>query len=228
MAENNFLGRWSRKKAGLVDEPVHTESKDKQVDDHKIPEEAQSHTLVSEAPEIENKAPPPPPTMEDVEKIDSMAQDFSAFMRSDVDPLVQQAAMKKMFSDPHFNVMDGLDIYIDDYTKSDPIPLEMLKRMNQSELLGLFKSAEELYPDSKAVYLDEVKETEETSKQESGPVDPPQTETSEVEQTDLPPSEHESIAPQMDIESEALDPKVLEKIPIGEKLAKPDSDHQDS
>ena len=31
--------------------------------------------------------------------------------------------MKKLFSDPHFNVMDGLDTYIDDYGKPDPIPL---------------------------------------------------------------------------------------------------------
>ena len=31
--------------------------------------------------------------------------------------------MKKLFSDPHFNVMDGLDTYIDDYGKPDPLPL---------------------------------------------------------------------------------------------------------
>ena len=40
--------------------------------------------------------------------------------------------MKKLFSDPHFNVMDGLDTYIDDYGKPDPIPLSMLRRMNQA------------------------------------------------------------------------------------------------
>jgi hypothetical protein len=34
--------------------------------------------------------------------------------------------MKKLFTDPHFNVMDGLDIYIDDYTKFEPIPAAML------------------------------------------------------------------------------------------------------
>jgi hypothetical protein len=60
-------------------------------------------------------------------------------MKPDVDPAVQQAAMKKMFSDPHFNVMDGLDIYIDDYSKPDPIPLEMLKRMVQSDMLNIFR-----------------------------------------------------------------------------------------
>jgi hypothetical protein len=78
-------------------------------------------------------------TLDDVEKIDRFAPDFSAFMKPDIDPAVQQAAMKKMFSDPHFNIMDGLDIYIDDYSKPDPIPLEMLKRMVQSDMLNIFR-----------------------------------------------------------------------------------------
>jgi hypothetical protein len=59
-------------------------------------------------------------------------------MRPDVDPAVQQAALKKMFTDPHFNVMDGLDIYIDDYSKPDPLPAGMLERMVQSKMLNLF------------------------------------------------------------------------------------------
>jgi len=35
--------------------------------------------------------------------------------------------------------MDGLDIYIDDYSKPDPIPMEMLKRMVQSDMLNIFR-----------------------------------------------------------------------------------------
>jgi hypothetical protein len=53
-------------------------------------------------------------------------------MKPDVDPQVQQAALKKMFTDPHFNVMDRLDIYIDDYSQPDPLPMGMLERMAQS------------------------------------------------------------------------------------------------
>jgi hypothetical protein len=64
-------------------------------------------------------------------------------MKPNVDPAVQQAAMKKLFSDPHFNIMDRLDIYIDDYSIPDPIPMEMLKRMVQSESLGLFRKFED-------------------------------------------------------------------------------------
>jgi len=65
-------------------------------------------------------------------------------MKPDVDPTVQQAALKKMFTDPHFNVMDGLDIYIDDYSKPDPLPPGMLERMVQSDMLNLFRKSEEV------------------------------------------------------------------------------------
>ena len=51
--------------------------------------------------------------------------------------------MKKLFSDPRYNIMDGLDIYIDDYSKPDPIPPEMLRRLVQSQMLNLFKTEEE-------------------------------------------------------------------------------------
>ena len=50
---------------------------------------------------------------------------------------------EKLFGDPHFNVMDGLDIYIDDYTKEDPIPPAMLRALNQARSLGLFDDAED-------------------------------------------------------------------------------------
>src|SRR5437899_8498343 len=42
---------------------------------------------------------------------------------------------QKTLHDPHFNVMDGLDTYIDDYSKPDPIPEEMLKSLKQANRL---------------------------------------------------------------------------------------------
>ena len=125
-----FLNRWSRLKSGENLEP-----------EKKALDQTRSElTTPSELKQPADAAEPTPSaTLEDVEKIDRFAPDFSAFMKPDVDPAVQQAAMKKMFSDPHFNVMDGLDIYIDDYSKPDPIPLEMLKRMVQSDMLNIFR-----------------------------------------------------------------------------------------
>jgi hypothetical protein len=81
----------------------------------------------------------PLPTMEDVALL-TQGSDYSRFMQRGVEPGVRNAAMKKLFSDPHFNVMDGLDTYIDDYGKADPIPASMLRRMTQSKLLGLFEA----------------------------------------------------------------------------------------
>jgi hypothetical protein len=124
MMPDGFLNRWSRRKAGKLDEPLAESDK------------------VDSAPKVvtqDEPEPLPPATLEDVEKIDRFDPDFSAFMKPDVDPAVQQAALKKMFTDPHFNVMDGLDIYIDDYSKPDPLPEGMLQRMVQSDMLKLFQ-----------------------------------------------------------------------------------------
>ncbi|WP_257645064.1 DUF3306 domain-containing protein, partial [Sphaerotilus montanus] len=85
--------------------------------------------------------PPPPaqpaPTLADVAQL-TPASDFTRFVARGVDPSVKNAALKTLFTDPHFNVMDGLDTYIEDYGLPDPIPLAMLRQMTQSKVLGLF------------------------------------------------------------------------------------------
>jgi hypothetical protein len=63
-------------------------------------------------------------------------------MGQGVAPEVKNAAMKKLFADPHFNVMDRMDIYIDDYSQADPLPLAMLRQMNGAKFLNLFEDEE--------------------------------------------------------------------------------------
>ena len=84
----------------------------------------------------------PLPTMADVALL-TRESDYSRFVSPGIDEGVKRAAMKKLFTDPHFNVMDGLDTYIDDYGKPDPIPMSMLRQMVQSRMLGLFADEEE-------------------------------------------------------------------------------------
>ncbi|WP_157268131.1 DUF3306 domain-containing protein [Azohydromonas aeria] len=84
----------------------------------------------------------PPPTLADVAEL-GRESDYSRFVARDVAPDVKNAALRKLFSDPHFNVMDGLDIYIDDYGKPDPIPPSMLRQLAQSKMLGLFDDEED-------------------------------------------------------------------------------------
>jgi uncharacterized protein DUF3306 len=65
----------------------------------------------------------------------SIDSDFSAYLGPSVDPALKRAALKQLFRDPRFNVMDGLDVYIDDYTKSDPIPPDLVKQMVQGRYI---------------------------------------------------------------------------------------------
>jgi hypothetical protein len=76
-------------------------------------------------------------TLQDANALNPQS-DFKPFMAQQVTPEVRNAAMKKLFSDPHYNIMDGLDTYIDDYTKSDPIPETMLRQMVGAQFLKLF------------------------------------------------------------------------------------------
>ena len=64
-----------------------------------------------------------------------LESDFASFLKKEVSEPLRRAALRKLFSDPHFNRMDGLDVYIDDYSIPDPIPPEMLERLRQVRTL---------------------------------------------------------------------------------------------
>ncbi len=137
-----FLNRWSQRKAGKVTPEPATKSNSSAlktvpdaVAEAKLNVDQQNNAL-------DQTATLPQLTLDDVAKLNHQ-DDFSVFMQSGVDPDVKRAAMKKLFSDPRYNIMDGLDIYIDDYSKPDPIPPEMLRRLVQSQMLNLFKTEEE-------------------------------------------------------------------------------------
>ena len=74
--------------------------------------------------------------------IDSLTadSDFAPFMRPGVDPELRREALKKLLHDLRFNVMDGLDVYIDDYTKTKPIDpslaRKLLARLRPGSLAG--------------------------------------------------------------------------------------------
>lgn len=140
--EASFLSRWSRRKTAaregkpLAEEPVQPAPPG--------PGAAVAVPAAGHAPgPAEGAAPaavpaPPAPTLDDVAQL-KPGEEIARFVASGVDESVKRAALKTLFSDPHFNVMDGLDIYIDDYTKSDPIPPDVLRRLTQSESLRLFE-----------------------------------------------------------------------------------------
>jgi hypothetical protein len=156
MAKDGFFSRWSRRKAQVArgEQPpeVPPETKDSvraELVEAPLPGRAagpstgSGRTESTSSGRTENAAAAPaapaepPPTLEDVARL-GRDSDYARFVAPDVAPEVKNAALRKLFSDPHFNVMDGLDIYIDDYGKPDPIPPGMLRQLAQSKLLGLF------------------------------------------------------------------------------------------
>ena len=136
-----FLSRWSRRKAEAKDA-----AQEGVVEAQQPPSKSSTGAVTgAKVPET----PHPEPTLPDesehpqaLPSIDTLTHeaDFSPFMAKDVDPGLRNLAMKKLFADPHyqFGQMDKLDIYIDDYSRPDPIPLEMLRQMNQAKSLFLF------------------------------------------------------------------------------------------
>jgi len=151
---SNFLSRWSRRKAQLREGVA-------------LPDEAAAAQHAATLAGAEVLAPvalpaapagpqppqdpvppphtgavPPAPTLADVAAL-SAQSDYTRFVARGVAPEVKNAALKKLFADPHFNLMDGLDTYIDDYGKPDPLPAGMLRQMVQSHLLRLFDDDKE-------------------------------------------------------------------------------------
>lgn len=143
MAEGDgFLSRWSRRKAAVErGEKVAPELPPSPPPSALPPPAAPlaaSPAPVAVAPATPTAdAPPPPPTLDDVAAL-TKESDFSRFVARDTTPEVKNAAMKKLFaSDPHFNTMDGLDVYIDDYGKFEPVPRNLLRQLVNARAMGL-------------------------------------------------------------------------------------------
>jgi hypothetical protein len=92
---------------------------------------------------------PPPPTLADTTEL-TIDSDFKPFLAKGVAPEVKNAAFKKLFADPHFNVMDRMDIYIDDYSIPSPLPESVLRQMASAKFLNLFEDEPDA-PDAQAM-----------------------------------------------------------------------------
>ena len=61
--------------------------------------------------------------------------DFTAFFQPKVGESLKRQALKQLFRDPQFNVMDGLDVYVGDYSLPDPISPDIVKQMVQGRYI---------------------------------------------------------------------------------------------
>jgi hypothetical protein len=102
----DFLRRWSRLK-------------------HESAEEEPADQAVAKKDDEPQVALPPLEQM-------TPQSDFRAFMQPKVEDALRRAALKKLFSDPHFNLPDPYEAYSGDWTVGEPIPEEMLATLNQA------------------------------------------------------------------------------------------------
>ena len=131
MSNEGFLQRWSRLKSQPETEPGSGPA---------------DLTPSSDAPQEQMGSGPQDqtPTLADVDSL-TAESDFSAFVARGVDASVRRLAMKKLFADPHFNVVDGLDIYMGDYNLPDPVSPAMLASLTHAR--NLFARVEEALAD---------------------------------------------------------------------------------
>lgn len=138
---DSFFSRWSRRKVQVRSgEPVPEPAPPTAAPVAVVPAGVESTEPVP--PVADAAEPAPPPTLEDTQAL-TPASDFSRFVARDVSPEVRNAAVKKLFADPHFNVMDGLDIYIDDYSKPSPLSAADMAKMVSAQFLKLVDDPED-------------------------------------------------------------------------------------
>jgi hypothetical protein len=110
--KEDFLGRWSRLKREQREQPS-VENRD-----------------------TEDKAPELPP-------VDQLTHEseFSGFMHPKVGDALRRVALRKLFSDPHFNTPDPFEPFSGDWTVGEPITDEVMAKLNQARTL-LFSDKE--------------------------------------------------------------------------------------
>lgn len=111
--QEGFLRRWSRRKL----EADHAE--------HKDVTQSSKEMVLEEKPATDIHSL----TDADMPALDCLDEnsDYSCFFSKKVSDELKQAAFRKLFHLPTFNVVDGLDDYDEDFTR----PTELLKRLSK-------------------------------------------------------------------------------------------------
>ena len=120
-AEGLSLSRWSRLKRSGGEAAVAPAS-----EVLIAPEPASDAVMPLSAAETANAVELNLPQLSSI----SLAEDFTPFMQAKVPQALKRQALKALFKEPHFNVMDGLDTYIDDYTVFEPIAPDVMATLS--------------------------------------------------------------------------------------------------
>ena len=109
--EEPFMSRWSRLKARAREQATPV------VDAGAAPPQPAEDTPPQPAPP---SVAQPPPELPDIDLLGEDS-DYSAFLAEGVDAVLRRKALRKLFHSPKFNVLDGLDDYMGDYTQFEPL-----------------------------------------------------------------------------------------------------------
>lgn len=115
-----FLSRWSR---------IKTEARQAQGDAKAAPaaeEDAEPPAPAPGGPGAEAALPP-------IESLEGAASEYRGFMNPEVGDSLRRAALKKLFSDPHFNAIDPNEAYSGDFTQSEGIDAAMMKTIEHAK-----------------------------------------------------------------------------------------------
>jgi hypothetical protein len=142
---------------------------------------ADAGTVESSTPVVDAASLPPVEAL----TIDS---DFSAFLDPKVDEGLKRRALRQLFRDPHFNVMDGLDVYVGDYATPDPISPEIVRELVQARYI--------FDPPKTRVNADGALEDVPTDDAAAEPVAPPESAPVAPVVTTQGPTAHDAAEPE--------------------------------
>ena len=126
----SFLQRWSRRKqaaqAGVVPTEAAAEGATQiaAIDPQRVAQASPDRSADADTKHTE---------LPSLDSLQGLQSDYLDFMQPKVTQQLKRAALKKLFADPHFNVIDRFEAYSEDYTQADPIPAAMLRGLNQAK-----------------------------------------------------------------------------------------------
>lgn len=128
----SFIARWSRRKRA-AEEAKQSADDARHEPSPAAPASTAAGSLapspVSGSAPSEGSARAPEVALPPLESLDGLRSDYQAFFQQPVSDDLRHAALKKLFADPHFNKMDMLDVYVDDYTQFEPLPATLRMRL---------------------------------------------------------------------------------------------------
>jgi hypothetical protein len=112
---SSFLRRWSQRKL-----------------------ESAVHQAVSAPPVLQPQVPQSqitqPQALPEVASLGFDA-DFSPFMQPGVDAETRRTALRKLFMTDHYRAMDGLDVYVGDYSRPALLSSDLLQTLEHAQAL---------------------------------------------------------------------------------------------